>query len=128
MSRRPAIPARIGRLLPLLGSDKPGEVENACRAISRDLGAVGLDWHGVEIVAKVVGDVETSSAQSSAASASAPMPQFFEMARACRDHYGDRLDDWEAGFVADMCRRTSPTPNQTSRLSSIFARVRRRAA
>jgi len=36
---------RVGKLLPLLGSDKAGEVVAAARAIERTLRADGKDWH-----------------------------------------------------------------------------------
>ncbi|QCO16963.1 hypothetical protein D3869_16860 (plasmid) [Azospirillum brasilense] len=39
------IAPKLARLLPVLGSDKPGEVVNAAAAISRTLAAAGTDWH-----------------------------------------------------------------------------------
>lgn len=118
-----AIPDRVERLLPLLGSDKPGEVTNACRAILRDLGSVGLDWHDVLIVRRAPNRTQPPFAR-------APMPTFFDMARACRDLDQGRLTLWERDFVLDMCRygRSSPSPRQAQRLATIFAQVRRRAA
>src|SRR5687767_12881680 len=44
MSARP-IPARVAKLLPLLASDKPGEVVAAAAAIGRILHTAGQDWH-----------------------------------------------------------------------------------
>jgi hypothetical protein len=36
---------KLKKLLPLLGSDKKGEVDNALQAINRLLKSAGLDWH-----------------------------------------------------------------------------------
>ncbi|WP_207541183.1 hypothetical protein [Sabulicella rubraurantiaca] len=44
------IPARVAKLLPLLGSDKPGEVTATVAAIGRTLTAAGLDWHALASV------------------------------------------------------------------------------
>ena len=44
---------RLAKLLPLLSSDKDGEVVAAARAISRTLTAAGSDWHGL-VAAMVV--------------------------------------------------------------------------
>ena len=41
----PSIPPQIGKLLPMLASDKDGEVVATARAICRTLGAVNLDLH-----------------------------------------------------------------------------------
>src|SRR5262245_57812478 len=40
-----AMTARAGQLVRLLGSDRDGEVLNACRALGRVLRAAGRDWH-----------------------------------------------------------------------------------
>ena len=39
--------ARLGKLLPLLGSPEPGEVTATAAAIGRTLKAAGLDWHAL---------------------------------------------------------------------------------
>ena len=39
------IRARLAKLLPLLGSDQPGEVTAAAAAIGRLLSSVGASWH-----------------------------------------------------------------------------------
>ena len=41
----PSFPPLISKLLPLLGSDKDGEVVATARAICRTLGSAGLDLH-----------------------------------------------------------------------------------
>ena len=41
----PAIGPRLAKLLPLLGSDQPGEVVATARAIDVTLKRGGMDWH-----------------------------------------------------------------------------------
>lgn len=45
--RAAPIPARVAKLLPLLGSDKAGEVVATAAAIGRTLTLAGLDWHAL---------------------------------------------------------------------------------
>jgi hypothetical protein len=40
-----AVGPRLAKLLPLLGSDQPGEVAATAHAIGRTLQSAGLDWH-----------------------------------------------------------------------------------
>lgn len=42
-----AIGPRLAKLLPMLGSDQPGEVMAAVQAIGRTLSGAGLDWHNL---------------------------------------------------------------------------------
>ncbi len=49
MSAAP-IPAKVAKLLPLLGSAVPGEVVATAGAIGRTLAAAGLDWHALAAV------------------------------------------------------------------------------
>ncbi len=44
--------SKVGKLLRLLGSDKPGEVAAAAAALSRTLQAAGLDLHDLAVVAE----------------------------------------------------------------------------
>jgi hypothetical protein len=43
MTVAPVLPARLAKLLPLLGSDQPGEVVAAATALQRVLAGVGMD-------------------------------------------------------------------------------------
>lgn len=43
----PDLMTRVGKLIPLLGSDKSGEVSAAGSAITRALKGAGLDWHDI---------------------------------------------------------------------------------
>ena len=42
---QPATVSRLTKLLPMLGSDKPGEVTGTAAAIGRVLQSAVLDWH-----------------------------------------------------------------------------------
>jgi hypothetical protein len=64
----PAVRQKLGKLLPLLGSDHDNEVIAAARAIGRTLAATGLDWHALAgaiqawpVDAPVVGTPQPSS-------------------------------------------------------------------
>jgi hypothetical protein len=46
----PTVAPRLAKLVPLLGSDKPGEVAAAVAAIGRTLRGAGLDWHTLAAV------------------------------------------------------------------------------
>jgi hypothetical protein len=43
MTATPVLPARLAKLLPLLGSDQPGEVVAAATALQRVLAGAGMD-------------------------------------------------------------------------------------
>ncbi|HJQ59288.1 MAG TPA: hypothetical protein VJ890_20445, partial [Vineibacter sp.] len=43
----PAATARLGKLIPMLGSTHDGEIVAAACAIGRTLAAAGLDWHAL---------------------------------------------------------------------------------
>ncbi len=122
---RPAIPVRVTRLLPLLGSPIDGEALNTRDAIMKTLAAVGLDLN--DLAAAILTTGEPSLVVKSEVTAA---PGFFDMARACRDLDGGRLDAHERAFVADMVRRgsQSPSPRQARWLGDIFAKLHRRAA
>ena len=47
MTLAPTVAARIAKLLPLLSSDKPGEVAGTVYAIERTLKAANRDWRSV---------------------------------------------------------------------------------
>ncbi len=46
----PAIAQRLAKLVPVLGSDQPGEVVAAADAIGRALRGAGLDWHDLAVL------------------------------------------------------------------------------
>jgi hypothetical protein len=55
MSELSRIGGRIAKLLPVLASDRPGEVAAAAAAITRTLNGAGLDWHTLAAVVEAEG-------------------------------------------------------------------------
>ncbi|MGK7864516.1 hypothetical protein [Falsiroseomonas sp. E2-1-a4] len=55
MSGLSRIGGRLAKLLPVLASDRPGEVAAAAAAITRTLNGAGLDWHALAAVVEAEG-------------------------------------------------------------------------
>ena len=117
------LPPQILKLLPLLGSDKDGEVVATARAICRTLSSAGIDLHHLAAAL-------SASVAPSPCMAVAGTPGIFDMARACRDLDCGRLTQPEKKFVGEMCRlgTRSPSFRQIRWLSDIYAKLHRRAA
>ncbi len=120
-----AILPRIRKLIPVLGSDQPGEVVAAANAIGGSLRGTGCDWH------------DLAAAISSGRSLDPPHDYqcsqfaFGDLARFCRDADGGRLSDVERRFVLDMAglgffRR--PSTRQEAWLKAIYSHLVREAA
>ncbi|WP_431305325.1 hypothetical protein [Sediminicoccus sp. BL-A-41-H5] len=60
MSELSRIGGRLAKLLPVLASDRPGEVTAAAAAITRTLKGAGLDWHA--LAAAVASEAERQAA------------------------------------------------------------------
>ncbi len=120
---RPAIPARVARLLPLLASPIDGEALNACRALVKAVASEGLDLR--DLAAEL-----TASGRSPVTAPQHAAPGFFDMSRACRDFDQGRLSPRERAFVNEMVKLGArpPTPPQARWLGAIFARLRDRSA
>jgi hypothetical protein len=117
---------KLIKLLPLLTSDKDGEVVASARAIDRLLKSAGLDIHDI---------VESVSTPKRVVVYGGPewdedsVPQSWrDLARWCRDHDGGRLNSAERKFVVDMANRLvlggEPTEKQADWLRAIYARLR----
>ena len=115
---------KLVKLIPLLGSDKSGEVVAAAAAMSRTLKAAGLDWHAVASAVEAAPEIKIIE---SAAPQRREPATWGEVARWCRDH-GDRLADHERRFVRDMAARLvcggEPTERQAAWLRAIYAKLR----
>ena len=141
------ITGKLGKLVRLLGSDRPGEVIAAVAAIKRTLESASLDIHAladgieesngkkfteadaIEIYQRGVEDGHRAAEQNGALSFSTVgEPSWNEIARECAAHAA-RLQPREREFVEDMVRWTvhggEPTEKQAKWLRSIWARVRR---
>jgi hypothetical protein len=107
---------KLEKLIPLLGSDKPGEVLAAVGAIERHLKSVGADWHAL---AAVIG---------------ARAEQIEEAPADWRDSVEEclcanwRLSPKERSFLHTIRNFSSLSPKQSKWLTDILRRVRPRAA
>lgn len=113
MSNLATLTPRLGKLIPLLGSNRDGEVIGAARAIDRVLKSAGRDWHDLAALLRL------------------PMPRreiaaddWRGMARFCAENSA-RLSERELNFLATLaCWRGSPTEKQFTWLHKIAARLR----
>lgn len=118
---------KLTLLLPLLASDKDGEVTAAARQIGKALAADGKDFHDL---VKALGR-EPTVVYRTVFREPEPEPQsdWQAMAAYCAKHRFD-LAPREADFVVDMEAKLSrwrePTEKQAAWLQSIWTKLRRR--
>lgn len=124
MSALTPIAPKLAKLIPLLSSDKDGEVVATARAIERTLRAEGFDWHDLA-------SVVTREPEMRIIYIKPPEREpkdWCELARWCRDHDDDRLNAKERGFVADMASRLvcggEPSERQAAWLRAIYAKLK----
>ena len=112
------IPPQVLKLIPRFASDDPHELSATRNAISRVLRSAGWDWH--DLAAACV-----SSLPSPELKRAEPAPQFFDLARACRDLDKGILTSRERAFVSEMVRRgrMSPSPKQARWLGDIYGKI-----
>jgi hypothetical protein len=125
MSALTPIGPKLAKLIPLLSSDKDGEVLATARAIERTLRAEGCDWH--DLASAVTREPETRVIYIKQPE---PEPKdWCDLARWCCDHDDDRLNPKERMFVADMASRLvcggEPSERQAAWLRAIYARLKR---
>src|SRR5262249_24671515 len=105
----------IAKLLRLLTSDKPGEVDASVHAMRRVLGSANLDLHDLANVVEF-------AAREAPQVASTTDDDAREMIRLCRE-CSDLLTNKERVFVRSMAKwRGQPTERQMAWLSSIYER------
>jgi hypothetical protein len=113
---------KLRKLLPLLASDKSGEVVATARAIGRTLEGAGADFH----------DLARLLARDSSHTSRPPRPRYeppcdspqtpTEVARWCLNS-GGRLTAKERDFLDSMLRwRRELTPRQLQYLEDVFVR------
>jgi hypothetical protein len=116
------IAPRITKLLPLLASDRDGEVVAAVRAIDRTLKAEGLDWHALAAV--FAADDGTADAPPTWGSLGVESRIRWLQTVGCSPGL---LSEWEYNFVADITARLmdwpyyAPTAKQQAILDRILA-------
>jgi hypothetical protein len=115
------IAPKIAKLIPLLSSDKDGEVLAATRAIERTLKSAGLDLHAL---AAAIGDPPPVPPEI------LPTTQA-EIAAWCVRHDNGFFEDRQRQFVIDMVRLLAAgatlTERQAGWLKILYARLRARA-
>ncbi|MCJ2039553.1 hypothetical protein MKK55_11460 [Methylobacterium sp. J-059] len=97
MTGAPAIPEKVRRIVPALGSPVDGEALGACRAIGRTLGAVGLDYHDL---ARAIPTGPTNVDNVHVGSCSAPK--------------------WDAAQWRSASKRPAPEYRPSRRKASVF--------
>jgi hypothetical protein len=123
----PGTEEKLEKLVKLLSSDKDGEVLAAVHAIRRTLKSSGADIH--EFAARIKGGGKLEEPQSEAYPKETATPSWYDMALACAERDGDRLNSREREFVDDMVRwtaRREPSEKQGKWLHALYCRLERR--
>ena len=110
---------KLAKLVRILSSDKPGEVQAAVTALQRMLGSVGLDIHSLAAI--VEHGLQHQIIQNR-------VSEWRDMA-CWLDDRGDSLQPHERDFVAQMAdgnRGREPTDKQLTWLVGLFDRLQRR--
>ena len=124
------VASKLARLIPLLSSDKDGEVFGAARAIGRTLHSAGLDWHDL------AGAVTERQPLAALILRSEQAPgQWHTLSPHQRiawlDHLlaSDGLSPWERKFCASVraCLSTRPRAEQSPKQRAILDRLIRAA-
>jgi hypothetical protein len=106
---------RLARLLGMLGSDHPGERDNAARAAHRLVQQHSTTWFDV-VVTPPPPDTDDPDTDPIGA-------DWRRMAAAC-SRYPDLLNRWEAGFLAELPRFPRLSCKQRVILVKIVVRLR----
>ena len=112
--------SRLAKLLPVLASDKAGEVVAATAAITRIMQAEGLDWHDL------AGSMARGWAAPPSGNTAAPrLNEWQHIARACLGAGGGVLKPAEIDFVRNMAmRHTPPSERQWVWLDAIASALK----
>jgi hypothetical protein len=112
---------KLGKLIRLLGSDKPGEVVAAANAINRSLQSAGMDIHRL---ADAVASVPLGPQRSPDSSDADDQSRWRDIRNFCADR-AEFLTKRELQFIASMANwRGRPTPKQLNWLLMIERRIR----
>ena len=115
----PDLGAKLGRLLPRLASDHPGEVVATVAALRRTLGRAGLDLH--DLAARLAEPPQPAQH----AQHEAPGGDLRAMAEALRADALGRLTRRQGDFIRTACRLLAAgrtlTPRQAEWLRGLYA-------
>ena len=132
MTALSTVTPRLSRLLPLLGSDKDGEVVATARAIGRTLASAGTDWHALAAAVERPPVVVTAAPAAPREPYRRPKagPINVELLRVATwcDEYVHVLGAKDRSFVASMVtflsRGGRPSDKQRKWLQDIAQRLR----
>lgn len=97
------IAPKLAKLLPVLGSDQPGEVVAAADAIRRTLTSVGADWHDLSATLTAApAPPPSTTPQQGAAPTPHPGPVTSWAAAHRLWENPAQLNDWERDFVSSV--------------------------
>ena len=121
---------KLGKLIPMLSSDRDGEKLAAIAAIERTLKARKLDFNDFARAITEPPPPRIIFVERDQDPAREPKT-WEEIAKWCRDHNAGRLADHERKFVWDMAARLirdgQPTDRQADWLRALYSRLRRPA-
>ena len=121
----PDLTGKLGRLLPRLASDAPGEVVATVAAIRRTLDRAGLDLHDLAARLTEAPRPVQPEAQPPEPDARRDGADLLAMARWLRLHALDRMTPKQADFVATAARLLTAgralTPKQAKWLHDLHA-------
>ena len=101
-------PVRLSKLIPVLGSDKDGEIIAAAAAISRCLDAAGRDWHDI-----AAATVRGWSVPAVVKPQTITLREWQDLARRCLQAGGGTLGETEFDFLRNILTRlTEPSEKQ----------------
>ena len=103
---------KIGKLIPLFGSDKPGEVLATVAAIDRRLKATNRDWHDLAEALTDTDSVDEAPA----------MPNWQAAVSECLS-YANRLTPREVAFLRNIRRAPRISAKQLAWLEDIWWQV-----
>jgi hypothetical protein len=114
------IAPKLGKLVRLLGSDRPGEVQATVEALRRTLASAGLTLH--DLADAIENPPQPQPRPSNAEDELAPWQG---LALRCLDTDAGRLSEKERKFCRDMCRwRKEPSEKQREWLAAIHRKLR----
>lgn len=117
---------RLGKLVRLLASDKPGEVTAAVAAINRALRSAGLDIHALAEIVDRSPIVPRQSPDSPTATSDDNERPWRNIRSWCADH-DEFLTDRECEFISSLAHwRGRPTEKQMNWLLLIEQKIRAR--
>jgi len=122
---------KLAKLIPLLSSDKDGEVVATARAIGRTLKNAGLDFH---TLAHALEEPEPKVVviYRDRPSATTEPDTWAALAKWCRDNDRGALNPKEREFVRDLAPRLvcdgEPSEKQAAWLRAIYAKLRKVAS